>query len=560
MTHPEQPLEPTRVELNGTNVIAEDERKGTPRDLFWPWTAASISVFGVTYGSFALDYGVSWWQVVLAAIVGVVGSGVLAGLIAIAGKRGSAPTLVLSRAAFGVTGNKLPAAVSWLLSVGWEIVLTSLAALATATVFRELEWGGGDGTLAVALAVVVALIFAGGVLGYDAVMRIQTFITYAGIILTVIYVVLVLDHVDLDTVTSLAALATATVFRELDWGGGDATLALALAVVVALIFAGGVLGYDAVMRIQTFITYAGIILTVIYVVLVIDHVDMDAVTALPGGDLTAFVGVVILMMTATGLGWVNAAADYSRYLPRTSSSAGVAGWTATGLSLAPLVLIVFGVLLAGSDDALNQAIGGDPIGALATLLPTWFLVPFAVVAVLGLVAGALLDIYSSGLSLLSLGLPVARPVAAAIDGVIMLVGSVFVLFIAEGNFFTQFQGFLITLGVPIAAWAGIMLADIALRRRDYDDASLFDPAGRYGAFRPGALLTLVIGTVVGWGLVTNTAAGWLDWQGYFMGLIGGKEGDWAFSSVGVVVALLIGFLGYLLLERRAVRRQEELVA
>ncbi|TCI99103.1 cytosine permease [Aeromicrobium sp. IC_218] len=479
MTHPEQPLEPTRVELNGTNVIAEDERKGTPRDLFWPWTAASISVFGVTYGSFALDYGVSWWQVVLAAIVGVVGSGVLAGLIAIAGKRGSAPTLVLSRASFGVTGNKLPAAVSWLLSVGWEIVLVSLA-----------------------------------------------------------------------------ALGTSTVFEELGWGGGDATTAVALAVVVALVIAGGVLGYDAVMRIQTFITYVGIILTVVYVVLVIDTVDLDAVTSLSSGGFPAVVGVVILMMTATGLGWVNAAADYSRYLPRSSSGAGVAGWTALGLSAAPLVLILFGLMLAGSDPALKDAIGINPIGALATLLPTWFLIPFVVVAVLGLVAGALLDIYSSGLSLLSLGLPVSRPVAAAIDGVIMVIGSVLVLFVATGSFFDQFQGFLITLGVPIAAWAGIMLADIALRRRDFDDAALFDPAGRYGAFRWGAIGTLVVGTVVGWGLVTNTYAGWLDWQGYFMGLLGGKDGAWAFASVGVVVALLIGFLGYLLLERGTVRRQE----
>jgi purine-cytosine permease-like protein len=483
MTHPEQPLEPTRVELNGTNVIAEDERKGVPRDLFWPWTAASISVLGIGYGSFVLDYGVSWWQVVLVTLVGVVGSGAIAGLIAIAGKRGSAPTLVMSRAAFGVRGNKVSAAISWLLTVGWEIVLVSLAVKATGTVFEELGWGGGDATQAVALVVVVALVIAGGVLGYDAVMRIQTFITYVGIILTVIYVVLVLDKVDL-----------------------------------------------------------------------------DAVQALPSGGVPALVGATILMMTATGMGWVNAAADYSRYLPRRSSGAQVAGWTAAGLSVAPVVLILFGLLLAGSDPALRDAIANDPIGALATLLPTWFLIPFVVVAVLGLVAGALLDIYSSGLSLLSIGLPVSRPVAAGIDGVIMVLGAVFVVFLAEGSFFDQFQGFLITLGVPIAAWAGIMLADLLLRRRDYDDAALFDPAGRYGSVRWGAVGSLVVGTVVGWGLVTNTYAGWLDWQGYLMGAIGGKDGDWAFASLGVVVALLIGFLGYLLLERRAVRRQEELVA
>jgi NCS1 family nucleobase:cation symporter-1 len=130
-----------------------------------------------------------------------------------------------------------------------------------------------------------------------------------------------------------------------------------------------------------------------------------------------------------------------------------------------------------------------------------------------------------------------------------------VLFISTGFFF-QFQGFLITLGVPISAWVGIFLADLLLRKKDYDEQALGDPAGRYGAVRWPALVIFAVGTVVGWGLVTNTYAGWLSWQGYLMGALGGKDGDWAFSSIGVVVALVIGFVGYLLLEGRAVAVSE----
>ena len=40
---------PRGVELNGINVIAEAERQGTPRDLFWPWFASNISVFAISY-------------------------------------------------------------------------------------------------------------------------------------------------------------------------------------------------------------------------------------------------------------------------------------------------------------------------------------------------------------------------------------------------------------------------------------------------------------------------------------------------------------------------------
>ena len=59
------------IERNGINVIAESERKGKPSDLFWPWFAANISVLGVAYGAFVLGFGVSFWQGVIAGLVGV---------------------------------------------------------------------------------------------------------------------------------------------------------------------------------------------------------------------------------------------------------------------------------------------------------------------------------------------------------------------------------------------------------------------------------------------------------------------------------------------------------
>jgi nucleobase:cation symporter-1, NCS1 family len=126
------------VELNGINVIAENERKGAPRQLFWPWFGANVSVFGLAYGSFLLDFGISFRQALVAGVVGIVVSFLLCGLVAIAGKRGSAPTLVLSRAAFGVTGNRVPSVLSWVLTVGWETALVSLATLATASLFDQL--------------------------------------------------------------------------------------------------------------------------------------------------------------------------------------------------------------------------------------------------------------------------------------------------------------------------------------------------------------------------------------------------------------------------------------
>lgn len=152
----------------------------------------------------------------------------------------------------------------------------------------------------------------------------------------------------------------------------------------------------------------------------------------------------------------------------------------------------------------------------------------------------MLDIYSSGLALMASGLRVSRPAAALIDGVIIVLGTVYVVFVA-GNFLVQFQGFLITLGVPVAAWCGIMLADTLLRRRDYDESDLYRPAGRYGDVRWFPIGIIAVATALGWGLVTNAGAEWLTWQGYLLGPLGGREGEWAYANLGVLLALVIGF-------------------
>jgi purine-cytosine permease-like protein len=177
--------------------------------------------------------------------------------------------------------------------------------------------------------------------------------------------------------------------------------------------------------------------------------------------------------------------------------------------------------------------------------------------VLGLVGGAVLDIYSSGLTLLAAGLRVPRWSAALFDGVLMIIGTIYVVFFST-NFIGPFEGFLITLGVPIAAWCGVMLADIALRRRAYAEADLFSSAGRYGSVRLVPLALMVIGSVVGFGLVANTYASWLSWQGFLLGPfgLGGKTGAWEYANLGVIAALVIAFAGWLLLGRSAVRRQE----
>ena len=465
-------------EINSTNLIAENERHGSARDLFWPWCGANVSLLALSYGSFFLGFGISFWQATLAAIIGTILSFLIVGFSSLAGKKSNATTMILSRAAFGIKGNVLPGFLSYLVFVGWETVLVSLATLATGTVFERV--GHVDRNL----AMIIGFVFA-----------------------------------------------------------------------VSITLIGGVLGFSVIMKLQKYLTVVTVLLTLGYIVLTFDSVDWNAVMQKPSGSIQGFIGALIFGITGIGLGWVNAAADYSRYLPRSVKSSTVIGWTVLGASVVPIVLVIYGAALSASDQKLSDVIAMDPIGALTTLLPTWYLVIFSLVAILGLVGGAILDLYSSGLTLVSLGIPLKRHIAAGIDGVLMLLGTIYIVWFAD-NFFIPFQGFLLTLGVPVAAWSAVFVTDVLMRRKSYNENDLFSPAGRYGSVNWSSIICVIVATIIGWGFVTNTFASWLSWQGYFLGLIGGKEGPWAFANVGVIFALVIAAAGRFILGRNQIAQQE----
>jgi purine-cytosine permease-like protein len=472
---------PRGIEANGINTIPQEERKGHPRDLFLPWFASNVGVFGISYGAFALTFGLSLWQGVVAGVIGITVSFLLVGFVAIVGPRASAPTMTVSRSAYGVRGNRVPAILAWMLTVGWETALVVIGTLAFATVCGKLGIGSGTGIKIIGIAIITGLTLLGGITGFDLIMRMQGAITVIAGVLTVLVIALTASHVHFSTVTSL-----------------------------------------------------------------------------PNGTTESFIGMTILAATGFGLGWVYAGADYSRYLQRHTSKRSIVAWTTFGGALGPVILFAYGVVLAGSSKTLTDGVANDPIGALTSVLPHWFLVPFIVLTVLGLVGATVLDVYSSGLNLQTAGLRLPRYQAALIDGTLMTLGAIYVVFFAH-NFLVQFEGFLITLGVPVGAWLGAFLADIMFRRTDYAERDLYDPRGRYGDVRAFPLVLLVVASVIGFGLVTNTSAHWLTWQGYLLDPLGlgGKSGAWAGADLGVVVAILIGFVGTLF-TRNLIRAQEAL--
>ncbi|MHA6371646.1 purine-cytosine permease family protein [Actinotignum schaalii] len=229
------------IETTGIEIVDDSERTAKPRHLFLPWFASNISVFGMSYGAWVLGFGISFPQALIITVIAVILSFAICGVIALGGKRGSVPTMVMSRAAFGVSGAKVPGIISWLTSIGWETSLAITAVLATNTVLARLGWAGEDST----------------------------------------------------TVKVVAA-----------------------AIVATLIVLGAVAGYHIIMKMQAVLTWITGITTIIYIILVFPHLDASALFSHSSGSVAAMLGAFVMVLTGMGLGWVNIAADWSRYQSR----------------------------------------------------------------------------------------------------------------------------------------------------------------------------------------------------------------------------------------------------
>nr|WP_042177578.1 cytosine permease [Kibdelosporangium sp. MJ126-NF4]CEL12693.1 Cytosine/purine/uracil/thiamine/allantoin permease family protein [Kibdelosporangium sp. MJ126-NF4]CTQ93557.1 Cytosine/purine/uracil/thiamine/allantoin permease family protein [Kibdelosporangium sp. MJ126-NF4] len=460
-----------QVERKGIDWVGDSERHGRPTSLFWPWTAANFSFFTVAYGVFVVGLGLSPWQGALAVAIGLAVSYPVVGLVALAGTKGGAPTMTLSRAAFGHVGNKLPTFFVYLSLVGWETVSVTLGALATRTILERISPGLGATPM----------------------------------------------------------------------------LVLGFLITAALVMVIAIYGYDVILRVQKWITLAVAVAVVGYFLIIIP--DLDFTRAADSGSVALVVGGISLVI-ANGIGWTPAGADYSRYTKGSPKS--VIWWTAIGGATAPAVLMLFGVLLTAGNPKLAAAAAVDPIGAFAVTLPTWFLIPFLLATMLSVIAGAVFNLYSSGLNLLALGLRIPRWSAVAIDGVLMVVGGAYLIFVAP-SFFAPVQSFLIVIGVVTASWSAIFVTDMFLHRRDgYSKEALYDPMGKYGAVNPAGVVSIVVAIFVGLGLVTSADENISTILGYLLSPAA-KAGSIGASNIGVVVAFVTGAALYGLLSTTLLR-------
>ncbi|SDK64707.1 Purine-cytosine permease [Glycomyces sambucus] len=200
----------TAIEQRGIEPVPDGERNGNAFQLFWVWFAANISVLGLPLGATLVALGLNIWQAVVVAAIGAFGSFALVGIVSVAGRRGGAPSMTLSRAVFGVRGNAGPTLVSLLSRLGWETVNTTTAAFVLLSLFSLAageEIAAKDAPVltlvAIGLFVVCTLLVSG--LGHAAILVIQRWATWIFGALNLVVAAFLIATVDWDAVTATAA-------------------------------------------------------------------------------------------------------------------------------------------------------------------------------------------------------------------------------------------------------------------------------------------------------------------------------------------------------------------
>lgn len=168
---------PGRVEVRGIDHIPDAERHGRPRELFWVWFAANITYLYFVLGGVVLLLGLTLWQSVLVLVVGNL-YWVGVGTLAISGPPSGTPSVVVTRAMYGVRGNRpFSAGIGWLVAIAYEAVNLALGALAGFALADHAGLTVSGPVKVIVLLVTAAVTFAVSIFGHATIVRLSPYFT-----------------------------------------------------------------------------------------------------------------------------------------------------------------------------------------------------------------------------------------------------------------------------------------------------------------------------------------------------------------------------------------------
>ncbi|WP_225827617.1 purine-cytosine permease family protein [Streptomyces naphthomycinicus] len=359
-----------RVEARGITPVPEDARYGSPRRLFTVWFAPNLTMTGVFTGTVGAVLGLDFATALLAVVLGTLLGAVPTAWLGTWGSQTGAGQLPLARLAFG-RAVVVPGALQWLSSIAWDALIGLFGGDALAQLFGWPFWAG--------VLVMLAAQGALGVIGYEAIHRLQTVMTFA-------------------LGASFLALTV-----KLAHGAPTAPAA-----------------------------------------------------TVHGADRAGAFVLTCTIALSLALSWAPYASDFSRYLPRTASRPRMFWYTLLGVGVSFVAVQALGLWGAAqftdqTARGVDRLLGGGALGAFGLLA----------VALAALCSNAMND-YSGSLALQTVGVRLPRPVAAALAAGL---GFPLVLWMHAADTTARFQNVLLFVGYWIPAFVAIVIVDWAARAR-----------------------------------------------------------------------------------------------
>lgn len=352
---------------------------------------------------------------------------------------------------------------------------------------------------------------------------------------------------------ALIVIVVADMFAREHHSMGDGVKAVVIIAAVLVQFIVPFLGHATITKVLRWLSLVFIVLFAVMAILVAPHVHLPVIVdhARQHASGAVWTTALVLIISAGGLGWTENGNDYSRYLPRTTPK----GQTFTAAFLGGAIPSILLEILGAAAFAASLGVRGAGssttgiIGALPTSFSSWFFWPFFILAIPQLFAINTLDLYSSGVTLQALGIPVRRWGAVIIDTIVA--GAATAVVIYTNNFFNDLSAFLDYIVVWLAPWFGIVAVDWLLRRGRYRPLDLAEGARgvywRQGGINWKAVVSLVVGMVA--------ALMWIDaayanpsYVGPFSSRTNGSDLSW-------LIGLVVGGVLYAVLSFRSVPRE-----
>lgn len=228
-------------------------------------------------------------------------------------------------------------------------------------------------------------------------------------------------------------------------------------------------------------------------------------------------------------------ADYSRYLPQSTSISAAFWWTYAGSVIGTVWMMVFGsVAVSVAAEAFN---GGsvqfivDQAQAASGL--------FSAVIILGVIAVNVLNLYgcfmSSATTLTAIRRHGVGPRVRIVYVVVSAIVGAAIAVIGRGDFLDNYENFILFLAYFLIPWTSINLVDFYLVRMErYDISAIFDPRGIYGGVSWRALTAYLIAIAVEIPFMSTTF-----YTGPMVDRLGGADISWI---LGIIVASALYYL------------------